>query len=128
MFFSCFEPFWVWGVTSSVRKWKVSRILGTNGVDMVPGPETTASLPKFNLLEFLSLEVNGTKQLENLPPIEELNWETRETAPPPMPTMLETLSSKFPTLSCPCPMIVSGKDIGWLVVDPRVSVHSKVSL
>ena len=62
MFFSCFEPFWVWGVTTSVRKWKVSRILGTNGVDMVPGPETTASLPKFNLLEFLSHEVNGTKQ------------------------------------------------------------------
>ena len=61
-----------------------------------------------------------------MPPIEELNWETRETAPPPMPTMLEPLSSKFPTLSCPHHMRERG--IGWLVVDPRVSVHRKVSL
>lgn len=42
--------------------------------------------PKIILLEELDSE-EGTKQYENFPPIDEAIWETKESGPPPSPTI-----------------------------------------
>jgi hypothetical protein len=72
----------------------------------------------------LELEKNGTKQYENLPPIEESNCDTRDKGPPPRPIVPETFPSdgKPPAFLCSHPITIPSNEIEEPLVEFKVNV------